>query len=161
MKLRFLLALVGLAISFALPTFAQQKDQTADSEKIRAIIKTYDEGVNSHDAAAMAALYTEDAVILTPRGSIIGRKAIEKWYEDAFKGWQPKNHIGKGDQDGPHIVGTGGTDAWDSGEWSETGQGKSGESISMKGYWSTADIREGDHWKIRMLIYNVTPAPAK
>ena len=33
MKIRFLLALVGLAISFALPTFAQQKE-TVDPQII-------------------------------------------------------------------------------------------------------------------------------
>src|SRR5260370_22385076 len=65
----FLLAFVGLAISLALPTFAQQKDTAADSEKIRALIKAYDEAVNNHNAAAMAALYTEDAIIVTPRWS--------------------------------------------------------------------------------------------
>jgi hypothetical protein len=26
-----------------------------------------------------------------------------------------------------------------------------------KGYWSTIYIRAGDDWKIRMLIYNLTP----
>ena len=48
MKTRLLGALVGLAISFALPIFAQQKDaadaQTA--EKILAIAKAYEEGEN-------------------------------------------------------------------------------------------------------------------
>ena len=31
--------------------------------------------------------------------------------------------------------------------------------IPATGYWSV--IREGDDWKIRMLAFNVTPAPAK
>ena len=51
---------------------------------------------------------------------------------------------GKDDQDGPHIIGTAGTEAWDTGEWSETVQGKSGEPMTLKGYWSTVDTRDGD-----------------
>jgi ketosteroid isomerase-like protein len=108
---------------------------------------------------AAAALYTEDAVLLTPRGPIVGQKAIEKWYADVFKGWHPKDHVGKGSQEIPPVFGTAGTEAWDTGEWSETGQGKSGDPESIKGYWSSVDIREGDSWKIRLLTYNVTPAP--
>ena len=51
MKIRSLLALVGLAISIALPTFAQQKE-TVDPQiahKILAIGKAYDEGENNND----------------------------------------------------------------------------------------------------------------
>jgi hypothetical protein len=64
MKIRFLLALVGLAISFALPAFAQEKE-TVDPEvrqQIEAVIVRFDEAFNRHDAAAIAALYTQDAV---------------------------------------------------------------------------------------------------
>jgi len=65
MKTRLLIALVGLAISFALPTFAERKDAVADpqiTQKILAIGKAYDEGKNNNDAAAIAALFTQDAV---------------------------------------------------------------------------------------------------
>jgi hypothetical protein len=64
MKIR-LMALIGLAISFALPAFAQQTS-TPDpqiTEKIRAISKAYDEAVSNNDAAAVAALFTEDAFL--------------------------------------------------------------------------------------------------
>ena len=162
MKIRFPFALVCMAISFASPTFAQQKDTSADSQKIRAISDLYTEAVDNNDAAALAALYTEDALFVSEGGPIFGRKAIEKWYADVFKGWHPKNHFGKeNEQDGPHIIGAAGNEAWDTGQWGETGQGKSGEPTPIKGYWSAVYTREGDNWKIRMLTYNVTPAPAK
>jgi ketosteroid isomerase-like protein len=159
MKIRLLGALVGLAISFALPTFAQQKDTAADSqttEKIRALSNAYNEAVNNNDAAAIAALYTEDAVFVSDHGPILGRQAIEKWYADVFKGWHPKNHTGKLDADSPHIVGA--NELWATGDWSEIGQGKTGEPIPIKGYWSAIDGREGDDWKIRMMSFNITPA---
>jgi hypothetical protein len=38
-------------------------------------------------------------------------------------------------------------------------QGPELRPVEAKGYWSV--IREGDDWKIRMLAFNVTPAPAK
>jgi ketosteroid isomerase-like protein len=70
----------------------------------------------------------------------------------------PQSHIGKPDGNAPHIIGTAGDEAWETGEWSETGQGETGDPIQIKGYWSAIDSREGDDWKIRMLTYNITPA---
>jgi Domain of unknown function (DUF4440) len=76
MKIRFLLTLVGLAISFAVPTFAQQKD-TVDPqlrETLVALVKEYDETFNKNDAAALAALFTEDAIFVTDAGPLtVGR----------------------------------------------------------------------------------------
>ena len=91
-----LLALAGLAISFALPTFAQQKD-TADpqiTEQLKALSKKTDEANNNGDAAAVAALYTEDAVQVTHRdGTFHGREAIEKSYAHRFQRWHPSNYV--------------------------------------------------------------------
>jgi uncharacterized protein (TIGR02246 family) len=66
---------------------------TVDSqiiEQLNAFAEKYDEAVNNNDDAAIAALYTEDAVFVSDRGPIYGRQAIEKWYADAFQGWHPK-----------------------------------------------------------------------
>ena len=65
MKIRLLLTVVGLAISFAVPTFAQQKD-TVDpkiAQQIRVGTMKFDEAFNKNDAAAVATFYTEDAVM--------------------------------------------------------------------------------------------------
>jgi ketosteroid isomerase-like protein len=95
---------------------------------------------------------------VSDRGPIHGRQSIENWYAGVFQVWHPRNHIGKPDGNTPHIIGTAGSEAWETGEWSETGEGKAGRPIQIKGYWSTIDMREGDNWKIGMLIYNLTPA---
>jgi hypothetical protein len=58
---------MGLAISFAVPAFAQQKD-TIISQIDEQIVKKFDEAFNNRDAAAVAALYTEDAIQVTPQG---------------------------------------------------------------------------------------------
>jgi hypothetical protein len=67
MKRRLVVSLVGLAISFALPTYAQEKD-VADpqtTQKILALGKAFDEAHSDNDAAAVATLYTRDAVFVT------------------------------------------------------------------------------------------------
>jgi ketosteroid isomerase-like protein len=145
-----------------LPTVAQKTDapDPQTSQKILAIGKAYDEGENNNDATAIAALFTDDAVFVTDRGLVNGRQAIEKWYTDLFKGWHPKSHITKFDGNAPHLGGTAGNELWATGEWSDTGQGNTGGPIQIKGYWAAIYNREGDDCKLRMLAYNLTPAPA-
>ena len=152
MKIPLVVPLIGLAISFALPTFAQQ-EETAKLHEI--ISKKYNEAINNHDAAAIAALYTDDAIFVTDTGPLYGREAIEKFYADDFKGWQPKNHTSTTD---PHSGRMLGPDTLTrAGVWSETGKGKNGEDVPIKGYWSEIDTRQGDAWKICELTGNLTP----
>ena len=63
MKIRLVVALVGLAISFVVPAFSQQKD-AADSQirqQLDTLGQQYDEAFNNGDAAALAATFTGDA----------------------------------------------------------------------------------------------------
>ena len=156
--MRSVVAIVGLAISFALPALAQQKDtldpqlrQVAD-----ALSKKFDEAYDNNDAAAVAALFTEDAVLVTAQGPIYGREAIEKYFADLFKNVHFSNHIGPRDQYSPHIVGTAGNEEWSNWQWSTTIQGQNFGPVEAKGYWSTFCVREGDAWKFRMLTSNTT-----
>src|SRR5277367_4456211 len=101
MKIRLVFALVGLAISLTLPTFAQQKD-TVDpkiAQQIRALAMKYDEAFNQNDAAALAAFYTDDGMLVTPHGTFQGRQAIEKDYaKHSFRQWQANNQVTKIDR---------------------------------------------------------------
>ena len=128
-------------------------------QQLDAKCKKYEEACNNNDAAAVAALYTEDAVFVTDTGPLYGRQAIEKRYADTFQEWRVTNYIAKPDQYSPYIIGTAGNEWWANGEWSETLQGKSGDPIQLKGYWSAIMVREGDALKDRMLTWNITPAP--
>jgi len=162
MKIRLLGALVGLAISFALPTFAQQ-NETVDPqiiEQVSALGKKWDEADNNNDAAALAALFTEDAVFVTTEGPVYGRQAIEEWFANNIQQWYHSNHIRKPDTNSPRIIGTPDVLA-SNGEWSETVQGKTGEPIQHRGYWSDIYTREGNDWKIRMLTGNAAGAPSQ
>src|ERR1700692_3664909 len=87
MKMRYLLALVGLAIVFTSPAFAQEKDSVdpKTAEQLSALSKKTDESYINGDAAALAALYTEDALLLTNTGPIYGREAIEKHFAEVFQ----------------------------------------------------------------------------
>jgi ketosteroid isomerase-like protein len=152
-----MLALAGLAISFAVPTFAQQKD-TIDSQIDEQVTKKLDEAFNNGDAAALAALFTQDAVWVTPQGPVFGLEAIQKRFAGMFQQGHYSNHLNKDDEGSPHMIGTAGNEVWRTGEWSFTLQGKSGGPIQLKGYWGAINVREGDTWKIRMLTFNVTPA---
>jgi uncharacterized protein (TIGR02246 family) len=86
------------------------------TEKLNALSQKYDEAVNKNDAAALATTYTEDAVFVTDVGPVCGRKAIEKWYADAFQQWHPKNILSKPDQNCPHTIGTAGNEVWSHGK---------------------------------------------
>jgi uncharacterized protein (TIGR02246 family) len=161
MKIRSVVTLVGLAISFALPTFAQQTDPPDPQlrQRLLAVIEKHADAMNKNDAAAAAALFTEDAIYLTDRGPINGREAIEKMYADLFQKVHFSDHVITVDQDSPHILGTDGKTLWATGGWSSTIQVQNSGPIKIKGYWSV--IREGDDLRIRMLSPNVTPADAK
>jgi hypothetical protein len=87
MKIRLVVALAGFAISFALPTFADEKKEINPFpfspisaspqivQQLEAINLKFDEAFNKHDAAAVGALYTANAVQVTPVGVFSGRKA--------------------------------------------------------------------------------------
>ena len=162
MKIHLVVALTGLAIGFAVPTLAQQKEPTP-SEQEHQLVNEFnnkiDEAYNNNDVTALTAFYAEDAVLVTPDGPIYGRPAIEKYYSDLFKQVHFSKHLAKVDQYSPRMIGD---ERWDTGEWSATIQVQSqkGDPIQLKGYFGCIDIREGDDWKIRMLTYNMTPSPA-
>jgi len=160
MKIRLAVSLVGLAISFALPSSAQQEEpmlSEQDRQQLGALHKKWDEAENNNDAAALAALFTEDAAFVTDKGPVSGREAIKQWFADDFQEWRHSNHIHQPDSNSARIIGTAGNVALN-GEFSVTVQGKTGGPIPVKGYWSEIDTREGDDWKIRMHTFNITPA---
>jgi ketosteroid isomerase-like protein len=108
----------------------------------------------------LAALFTEDAVLVTNRGPIYGRDAIERMYADLFEQVHFSNHIAKPDQYSPHVIGTAGNELWWNGEWNVTVQGQTGGPVQANGHWTSIVVRDGDAWKDRMQIFNITPAPA-
>jgi ketosteroid isomerase-like protein len=105
-----------------LPAFAQQKD-AADSQirqQLDTLDQEIDEAFNNGDPAALAASFTEDAVLVNDTGPVYGREAIEKYYADLFQKVHLSNWLTMIDQNSPHVLGTAGNEMWETGDWSGT-----------------------------------------
>ena len=159
MKIRFLITLAGLAIGFAVPSFAQQTN-TPDPQlrqRLLALIENYDEVFNKNDASALAVFFTEDAVFVTETGPIYGREAIVKHFADLFQKVHFSNWVTTYDPSSPHPIGGTGDEMWENGEWSVTIQGPNSGPKQRKGFDSSIAVREGSSWKKRLFTWNVSP----
>ena len=142
-------ALLGLAIGFALPTFAQEQN-TVDPEvrqQIEAALTKFDEAFNEHDATATAALYTQDAAEveseLSAGGLAFGQQAIEKRHA-ANLASNPGKLSHKLLQ--VHAIGN---EICAISEWSMPPIKTRGGHYAVMIY-----VREADDWKIRMAYTN-------
>jgi uncharacterized protein (TIGR02246 family) len=170
MKIRSLLALAGLAIGLALPVVGQQKD-TADRRLVQQrdllgsrsslaefgeLSQKLDEAYNKNDAAAVAALFTQDALLVTPDGMFNGRQDIEKRYEDMFQRWPIIDFNGRRERRHLNAIDNA---VWSAGQWASTSQSQTGPVFAW-GCWTAIYVREGDAWKFRMLTLSEHPRPA-
>jgi ketosteroid isomerase-like protein len=165
MRIRLLLALSGFAISFAMPSIAQQTNapdpQIARQRDLRGdpnalgefnvLGLKVDEAFNKNDAVALAALFTENAVLVAPDGMFLGRQAIQKRYADIFQRWPVTTFSGQSSS-----LNAIDNAAWSTGKWWSTHQGQTGPKFE-NGYWSAIYVREGDAWKIRLLSISDAP----
>ena len=91
MKIKLLLVLAGLALGFALPILAQEQRaiDPQDRQQIEAAWMKFQEAHNKRDAAAIAALHTQDAIevrswVSAGGGLFSGRQAIEEMFKADF-----------------------------------------------------------------------------
>jgi ketosteroid isomerase-like protein len=122
------------------PTLSEQDRQQIDS-----LATKYADAVNKNDATAIAALFMEDGVFVTPEGILVGREAIKTAYQEQFKSRSVSDAVIKGVD--VHVAGN---LAWTFGQFSDS---------TNRGNWGALDERNGDTWSIRMLTYNITPPP--
>jgi uncharacterized protein (TIGR02246 family) len=153
MNTRLLLALAGFVIGFVSPTFAQQKD-TVDPKSIEQLQeedKNFEEAYNKHDAAAIAALFTDDAVLVTPHGTFTGRAAIEKKYEqEDFDTYNGSDMVSTTERITPvgnelHLI-----------RRFKANYQSYDSFIRIEGNASPVFVLEGDVWKIRSETVEVT-----
>lgn len=116
-------------------------------ERLDPIARKYEEAVKNGDDAAVAALFTEDAVFVTEGGPFYGREAIEKFHVNLFRERHFGNHLIKSDPNSPRIIGTAENIASNR-QWSQTLQGQNVGPIQRQGYWAAIDTRQGNDWKI-------------
>ena len=170
MKIRLLVALVGMAISFASPTFAQQKD-TADARVVQQrdllgvpkaldefgeLHQALDEAYSKNDAAAVAAFFTEDGLFVAPDGMFSGRREIETRHADLFQR-SPITDFNCS-RERYHLDAIDNA-VWSAGQWASTSQSQTGPIFAW-GYWTAIYVREDDAWKFRMLTLSERPRPA-
>jgi ketosteroid isomerase-like protein len=162
MKMRLVAALAGFAISFAFPIFAQEKEEVKPFpftpipagpqlvQQIEATNQKWDEACNKHDAAAVGALYTANAVLATPRGIFSGREAIEKYFTDVFQRFNPSDQLTKIS----YVYAFGG-DLCAIGGWTLTVNG----SQHAGGYLVNVYTPVRDTWKIRAAVQKYQAGP--
>ena len=113
-------------------------------EQLNELSQKLDSAINEQNALALAALFTRDAVWVTPHGIFSGQGAIEEGLKSEFEQSPTIGHILQTDQ--LHSMGN---EAWSVGQWWKTLRGSSG-SVFVSG-WSAIIVQEGDAWKFRML----------
>ena len=169
MKICLLLILAGSVISFALPVLAQQNDavdrQTVQQRDLLGVAKAIDdfgavslkleEAFKKNDASAIAALFTEDGILVAPDGTFGGRQAIEKRYAVIFQRWPITTF-----SDQRYQLNAIDNGVWSVGEWWSTIHTEAGPKFEG-GYWSAIYIHEGEDWKIRLLTLAGRPQPSR
>jgi uncharacterized protein (TIGR02246 family) len=134
--------LVGLATS----AMGQQNVPQADQEAARDVHVQFTTAFNRQDSAALAALFAENGMRVTPQGIIQGREAIQK---DSDKRFQARFHDLSVT---PLTVRALGGSIWEAGEWTM----KMGDQ-PIRGYFAMTLVREGNSFKIRDDTFNVAP----
>ena len=139
--------------ALAMPAAAQQLSEQEARTAVQSTIDIWVNAAQKKDAAAIAALYTEKSMRVTPNGILYGRAAIEKNLEEGLKVFS--NISIKLEQ-----VRVLGNDAIETqGTWSGVLQSPNGP-VPVNGYWGATDIREGGTWKADLDVYNMATPPA-
>ena len=114
-----------------------------------AVRSTWMEAAAADDAAAVAALYAEDAVLVDQYGvQHAGRAAIEAFFAESFAA---------GSDVSTEVTWFGSTEgaAFESGTWSQTVEGPDGP-MAMSGTYVVVSVRgEDDTWRIALQVTSV------
>ena len=121
-------------------------------QAIEAITEQYADAFKRGDAAAIAALYTEEAKVLPPNGpTIVGREAILNFYQGAIDACDCNDF-----QLTTLEVGVARDLAYEIGEYA-TIHPVEGETIRRQGKYVYIWKRENGEWKLDVDIFNSSP----
>ena len=151
MKTCLIVTFLGLSICFAASARAFSGDLAGDVnalEELSVLASKYEDAYNKKNAAALAALFTEDAVCVTPTGFVCGRQAIESASSAEFQRSPETSHVYQTDR-----LNAFGGEISSAGQWWRTLRGENG-FIFARGFWSALFVRESDGWKLCMLTFN-------
>jgi uncharacterized protein (TIGR02246 family) len=142
-----------LLTALAVPAAAQQLSEQEARAAVQGLVDTWVKSAQNKDAAAIAALYTEKSIRVTPDGVLNGRAAIQKNLEEGLKVFS--NISIKLEQ-----VRVLSNDAIETqGTWSGVLQSPNGP-VPVNGYWGATDIRDNGIWKADLDTYNMATPPA-
>jgi uncharacterized protein (TIGR02246 family) len=148
------LAIAGTAIMWVAPALAEVKigpctgPQDACQE-LSKVPQSFAATFNNKDTAAIAALFTQDAIRVTEGPILFGRNEIERNFDDAFKAGFSNLNINVVAR---QVIGD---VAWGVGDWDAMGPGPNNKTQLVHGHWANVYVRDGGGWKIRTDTYNV------
>lgn len=135
-----------LVITSILFAYAQDAKTSAE-EFATKWVTAYDAG----DAAALAALFTQEGVFNAPSGAVCkGREAIEKAFAGRIKAGWTKEMVSTTEE------GAAGNAIWAAGDYTLLGSGDAAGK-QTGGHFGWVLVRDGDAWRIAMLTANVAP----
>jgi uncharacterized protein (TIGR02246 family) len=142
-----LILVVVLSVVYSASATAQQSDLDTRGQ-IEQLAATFSEHYNKQDAAAIASMFTKDAVRVTSESAAsVGPRSIEETLKAQFEtGFR---HI---DLAIDQVSSVGTDTAVTVGAYQTTGQGQGGP-LKVEGRWAEVDVREGGVWKIRLSTF--------
>ena len=153
MRARWIISAILVILPAGSPSAQQSHLDTR--YQIEQMAATFAEHYNKQDAAALASMFTKDALRVSSDGTAVsaGPQAIEESFNTQFKAGLAHIELVV-DQVSP----LGADAAVTIGKYQLTGQGRSGP-LKMDGHWSEVEVREGGVWKIRLLTVTPKTAP--
>jgi uncharacterized protein (TIGR02246 family) len=158
---RFLIVTALIAAVLSAPASARQKQMAPVGPKpeIETLVKRQTDFLMKKDAAALADLFSDDAVYATASGEIFsGRAKIRDYYSKTIPGLGD-NFTRESTTDEVHVAGT---TAWALGHGRTVIRTQEGVA-DLKDHWVAIYETVGGEWKVRALSLgeNVALMPAK
>jgi ketosteroid isomerase-like protein len=149
MRLASVLSII--IVSLVTPAFADDADVKKQADQITA---AYVEHWNKQDAAGLVGLWAADAIYV----NIVSgpTKPTTETYQGMFKAGL--DHL---ESSVDQVVSLGPNAALGTGKFHFTGKNPSGAAVDTQGYFTAAYVKDGEKWKLKMLMGAAKPAPAK
>jgi uncharacterized protein (TIGR02246 family) len=144
-------AVAALGSGWAQPASAEQLTDREASKIAEHVLEAWNKGFRDKDAAALGAQYIEDTNEVGPQETLVGRAAIIKDWEGNWKNYAPNP------DELVEVRAVGDDAVWVALRWSGILQGPKGPE-NLRGLTARVYVRDGDSWKIRSELWNVTPS---
>src|SRR5438477_3658741 len=148
-------SIVGMASAAVLVLMAgpvRTESVDAATSPFAAAGKQYVEAFNKKDAAAVAALFADDAIRVNAQGITRGREAIQKSTQAGLDAGSHSLNLRY------HIAHIDGNTGWSVAEFDSQVRGKDGADAPVRGFATSVWVRDGGVWKIKgQSTFNVPP----